>query len=136
MITSSNRRTRSAILLILGAGVLQGCVYAPYPGTSGQYPANGGYPDPASGGYGYPAYGAYGYPYGYGGNVVVGGGWGGGYYGGGYYGGGYQGGNWGGGYRGGNQAGSYPTGHQEGGYRPPSQGGGGYRAVTPGGHQE
>jgi hypothetical protein len=70
-----NRRTLTAVLLIAGAAVLQGCVYDP--NTGGYYPCCT-YP---AYGYGYPAYGypAYGY---YGGGVVVGGG--GGYYRGGY----------------------------------------------------
>jgi len=96
-----NRRTLTAILVIVGAGMLQGCVYAPYPGAYGSYPASGYNGYPAYEGYGYPAYGAYSYPaYGgyYGGTVVVGGGWRGGYYGGSNRGGGYyRGGNWGGG---------------------------------------
>lgn len=97
MIGWCNRRTLAAILLIVGAGMLQGCVYAPYPGAYGPYPAYGGYP--------YPAYGDYGSP------VVVEGGWGGGYYGGGGGGGGYRGGGWGGGYQGGNWGGGYRGGH-------------------------
>ena len=79
-----NRRTLAATLLIVGAAMLQGCVYDPYTGAyvpCCAYPAYGYYP--AGGGYAYPAYG------GYGGAVVVGGG---GYYRGGYGGGGYRGG--------------------------------------------
>ena len=59
-----NRRALAAILLIVAAGVLQGCVYNPYTGTytpcCAAYPAYGGYGYPAYGGaYGYPAYGGY-----------------------------------------------------------------------------
>jgi hypothetical protein len=46
-----NRRTMTTILLIAGAAILQGCVYAPYPGAYGSYPGYGGY--------GYQAYGGY-----------------------------------------------------------------------------
>ena len=49
-----HRRALGAILLLLGAGSLQGCAYPNY-GYAG-YPAYGGYGYPAYGGYGYPGY--------------------------------------------------------------------------------
>jgi hypothetical protein len=58
-----NRRTLTAILLIVGAGMLQGCVYNPYTGTYTPccaYPGYyGGYPYAYGGGYSYPANGGY-----------------------------------------------------------------------------
>jgi hypothetical protein len=54
----TSRRTLGAILLIVGAAILQGCVYDPYTGT--YVPCCAAYP--AYGGYAYPAYGSYGYP--------------------------------------------------------------------------
>lgn len=80
-------RWLTVISLLLGAAMLQGCVYDPNSGTYapagygyGAYPGYGTYGYP---GYGYPAYGypAYGYPaYGpsYGGSMTFGGVWGGG----------------------------------------------------------
>jgi hypothetical protein len=75
MIRWSGRRTLAAILPIVAAGMLQGCVYDPsiraYVPCCAAYPAYGGY-------YGYPAYGA-GVPAFagvYGGPGVVQGGWG------------------------------------------------------------
>ena len=67
-------------LLIIGALSLQACVYDPYVGA---------YVPCCT----YPAYGYYGAPAseGYGGTLVVRGGWGGGYYRGGYWGNGYRG---------------------------------------------
>jgi hypothetical protein len=70
-----NRRALTAFALIAGASLLQGCVYAPYPGYG--YAAPYAAPAYAAPAYGYPAYGG-----GYGGAVVVGGG-GGGWHGGG-----------------------------------------------------
>lgn len=72
------RKWLAMVSLLVGAAMLQGCVYNP---NSGTYAPAAGY------GYGtYPAYGAYGYPaYGYpaygpsyGGSVTFGGVWGGG----------------------------------------------------------
>jgi len=60
MIRWSNQRSMTAILLIVGAGLLQGCVYNPYTGTYVPYSAYG-YPGYGAY-YGYPAYGGYGYP--------------------------------------------------------------------------
>ena len=121
-----NRRTLTAILLIVGAGMLEGCVYDPYTGTYVPCCAYGGY-------YGSPAYG---YPYGYGG-----------YYGypayRGYYAAPQGQGNQGQGYQGqGNQGQGYQVqGYQGQGYQGPgNQGqvdqgqgsqGQGYRALTP-----
>jgi hypothetical protein len=68
-----NRRTLGVTLLIVAAAMLQGCVYDPYIGA---YVPCCTYP--TYGYSGYPAYGSYG------GSVVIGGGWGGGYYRGGY----------------------------------------------------
>ena len=79
MIGKCHRRTLTAALVILGAGLLQGCAYGTYADASAPCCAG-----PAYGYSGYPAYGSYGYPAydGYGGAVVAGGAWGGGYYGG------------------------------------------------------
>jgi hypothetical protein len=73
MIKLFNRRVLTAILLIGGATVLQGCVYSPY-GYGYGYPGYGySYP-----GYTYPGYRYPGYAYpaysGYGGVAVAGGG--------------------------------------------------------------
>jgi len=125
-----NRRALGAILLLLGAGSLQGCAYPNY-GYAG-YPAYGGYGYPAYGSYGYPAYGDYG------GGVVVGGGWSGGY---------RRDGDWGrhdhddhdhhwGGDRPAGQAGGYRAEHQESANRPAAQSGG-FRPASPAAaHQE
>jgi hypothetical protein len=123
-----NRRALGAILLLLGAGSLQGCAYPNY-GYAGY---------PAYGGYGYPAYGSYGYP-GYadnGGGVVIGGGWNGGYYHGGDWDrGGYGDHHWGGD-RTAAQAGGYRAERQESANRPAAQSGG-FRAASPAvAHQE
>jgi hypothetical protein len=82
MIRWFNRRTLAAILLIVGAGMLQGCTYDPsigayVPCCAAYYPAYGPYAYPVYGGYPYPANA---YPYGYGAPVVVQSGWGGGYW--------------------------------------------------------
>jgi hypothetical protein len=89
MIKTFCRRWATAILLLAGAGLLQGCAYDPYSGAYVPCCASPAYAT------GYPAYGypTYGYP-GYGATVSVGPG---GYYRGGYAG-GYSDSYWGGGY--------------------------------------
>lgn len=121
-------RPLGAILLLLGAGSLQGCAYPNY-GYAG-YPAYGGSGYSAYGSYGYPAYGDYG------GGVVVGGGWNGGY---------YHGGDWGrndhddhhwGGDRPAGQAGGYRAEHQVNANRAMAANSG-FRAASPAvAHQE
>ncbi|HET8996198.1 MAG TPA: hypothetical protein VFN42_05980 [Acetobacteraceae bacterium] len=73
----------AAVSLLLGAAMLQGCVYDPNAGTYAPAAGYGYGGYPGYGGYGYPAYGypASSYPaYGpsYGGSVTFGGMWGGG----------------------------------------------------------
>jgi hypothetical protein len=122
-----HRRALGAVLLLLGAGSLQGCAYPNY-GYAG-YPAYGGYGYPAYGGYGYPGYAEYG------GGVVIGGGWSGGYYHGGDGDrGGYGDHHWGG-ERPAGQAGGYRPDRHVSVNRPPAQSGG-FRAARPAAHQE
>lgn len=107
MIGRCHRRTLTAALVILGAGLLQGCAYGPYADASAPCCAG-----PAYGYSGYPAYGGYGYSGygGYGGAVVAGGG---------YYGGTY----WRDHDRGGTRSSDHRWGKSGGGYRAASQGG-------------
>jgi hypothetical protein len=135
MIGRCHRRTLTAALVILGAGLLQGCAYGTYADASAPCCAS-----PAYGYSGYPAYGGDGYPAydGYGGAVVSGGAWRGDYYGGtnwrdqdrgetpssdhrwGGSGSGYQAASQGSAYRPEGHAGTYRGGAQGGGYRPAS----------------